>query len=93
MGGREGKSSKKLSFFFFRGKRHDNKLLKVQLLLSRSFVVIAQAPKIAIVSGPRMLAISLPSKVANERRFSLRLNGKKKLIPSAGMPTMRPSLP
>ena len=31
---------------FFRGKRHDNKILKVQILLSRNFVVIAQAPRI-----------------------------------------------
>ena len=29
----------------FRGKRHDNKILKVQMLLSRNFVVIAQAPR------------------------------------------------
>ena len=28
----------------FRGKLHDNKILKVQILLSRNFVVIAQAP-------------------------------------------------
>ena len=28
-----------------RGKRHDNKILKLQILLSRNFVVIAQAPK------------------------------------------------
>ena len=28
----------------FRGKQHDNKILKVQILLSRNFVVIAQAP-------------------------------------------------
>ena len=28
----------------FRGKRHDNKISKVQILLSRNFVVIAQAP-------------------------------------------------
>ena len=28
-----------------RGKRHDNRILKVQILLSRNFVVIAQAPK------------------------------------------------
>ena len=33
----------------FLGKRHDNKILKVHMLLSRSFVVIAQAPR--IVSG------------------------------------------
>ena len=30
--------------FFFRGKRHDNKILKVQILLSKDFAVIAQAP-------------------------------------------------
>ena len=29
----------------FRGKRHDNKILKVQILLSRNFVVMAQAPR------------------------------------------------
>ena len=34
-------------FFFFRGKRHDNKILKLQILSSNNFVVIAQAPKIA----------------------------------------------
>ena len=28
----------------FRGKRHDNRILKVQILLSRNFVVMAQAP-------------------------------------------------
>ena len=41
--GQRGKSSKRL-FFFFHGKRHDNKILKVQILLSRNFVVIAPAP-------------------------------------------------
>ena len=30
---------------FFHGKRHDNKILKVQILLSKNFVVIAQAPR------------------------------------------------
>ena len=30
----------------FRGKRHDNKMLKVQILLSRNFVVMAQAPNV-----------------------------------------------
>ena len=30
--------------FFFRGKRHDNKILNVRILLSRNFVVITQAP-------------------------------------------------
>ena len=29
---------------FFRGKRHDNKILNVRILLSRNFVVMAQAP-------------------------------------------------
>ena len=28
----------------FRGKRHDNKILKVEILLSRNFVVMAQVP-------------------------------------------------
>ena len=31
---------------FFHGKRHDNKILKVKMLLSRNFVVMAQAPSI-----------------------------------------------
>ena len=31
--------------FFVRGKRHDNKILEVLILLSRNFVVIARAPK------------------------------------------------
>ena len=39
-GGREENCPKR----FFHGKRHDNKLLKVQILLSRNFVVTAQAP-------------------------------------------------
>ena len=45
--GQRGKSSKTQFFFFFLGgggERHDNKNLKVQILLSRNFVVIAQAP-------------------------------------------------
>ena len=29
----------------FHGKRHDNKILKLKILLSRNFVVMAQAPK------------------------------------------------
>ena len=40
-GGREENCPKR---FFFRGKRHDNKILKVKMLLSRNFVVMAQAP-------------------------------------------------
>ena len=34
----------------FRGKRHDNKILKVKILLSRNFVVMAQAPKRGAIS-------------------------------------------
>ena len=33
---------------FFRGKRHDNEILKAKILLSKNFVVMAQAPKIAM---------------------------------------------
>ena len=31
---------------FFHGKRHDNKMLKVKIVLSRNFVVMAQAPSL-----------------------------------------------
>ena len=41
-GGGERKSAQ--NAFFFRGKCHDNIILKVQILLLRNFVVIAQAP-------------------------------------------------
>ena len=47
--GQREKSPKTL--FFFRGKRHDNKILKLQILLSRNFVVIAQAPKVGQKPG------------------------------------------
>ena len=46
MGGGEENRPKHCFFFFFRGKRHDNKILKMQILLSRNFVVIAQAPSL-----------------------------------------------
>ena len=39
--GREGKSAENATSL---GKRHDNKILKVLILLLRHFVVIAQAP-------------------------------------------------
>ena len=39
-GGREENCPKR----YFRGKRNDNKNLKVRILLSRNFVVMAQAP-------------------------------------------------
>ena len=44
LGGREENRPK--NAFFFRGKRYDNKILNLQILFSRNFVVIAQAPKI-----------------------------------------------
>ena len=39
------------TFPIFREKRHDNKILKVQILLSRNFVVVAQAPIHAAASS------------------------------------------
>ena len=51
--GQRGKSSKTL---FFRGKRHDNKSLKSQILLSKNFVVIAQGPNFH--SGPIWFPVS-----------------------------------
>ena len=45
----------------FRGKRHDNKILKVQILLSRNFVVIAQAPKFERKTEPK-LTMAIPKK-------------------------------
>ena len=44
-GGGLGAERKIFQNAVFRGKRHDNKILNVQILLSRNFVVIAQAPK------------------------------------------------
>ena len=37
----------------FHGKRHDNKILKVKILLSRNFVVMAHAPKCGGVNTGR----------------------------------------
>ena len=60
-------------FFFW--QRHDNKILKVQILLSRNFVVVAQAPILnlledaqqAIIQGKRDRDVSamLKGVVAN----------------------------
>ena len=47
LGGREENHPK----FFFCGKRHDNKISKVQILWSRNFVVIAQAPNAGATQG------------------------------------------
>ena len=40
----KGAGKKIVQNAIFHGKRHDNKILKLQILLSRNFVVIAQAP-------------------------------------------------
>ena len=44
-GGGRGAERKMVQNAIFHGKRHDNKILKVKILLSRRFVVMAQAPK------------------------------------------------
>ena len=43
-GGQGGEEGKIVQNAVFRGKRHDNKILKVNILLSRNFVFMAQAP-------------------------------------------------
>ena len=48
----------------FRRKRHDNKILKVQILLSRNFVVMAQAPNCACNSANK----NFPCRLAWARR-------------------------
>ena len=45
-GGKLGAERKIVPNAVFRGKRHDNKILKVQISLSRNIVVIVQAPKL-----------------------------------------------
>ena len=45
-----------------RGKRRDNKILKVQILLSKNFVVIAQAPTFPCFFGPKF-SLVLPRKL------------------------------
>ena len=49
-GGALGAEGKIVQNAVFRGKRHDNKILNLKILLSRNFVVIAQAP-IMILGG------------------------------------------
>ena len=39
-----GAERKSVQNVVFHGKRHDNKILKVNILLSSNFVVMAQAP-------------------------------------------------
>ena len=56
-GGREENCPKR---FFFVGKRHDNKILKVKILLSRNFVVMAQAPKLFLCGWGRLVGLGTP---------------------------------
>ena len=48
-GGWAGGAERKIvqNDFIFRGKRHDNIILKVKIVLSRNFVVMAQAPNLS----------------------------------------------
>ena len=56
---------------FFRGKRHDNKIVKVQILLSRNFVVIAQVPSVLLSSLCRRIAFNnIQLRQRSERRTS-----------------------
>ena len=54
-GGAFGAERKIVKNAVFRGKRHDNKNLKVQILLSRNVVVVAQAPSFVQLKGGRFL--------------------------------------
>ena len=83
--GAERKSSKNAGF---RGKRHDNKILKVQILLSRNFVVIAQAPALeqprfapvqhwVAVEQETSLALSMPSPEKTTCSFPYRLSSEE----------------
>ena len=51
-GGGVGAERKTVQNVAFHSKRHDNKILKSQILLSKHFVVIAQAPTF-VYSGMR----------------------------------------
>ena len=61
-GGALGTERKIIQNAVFRGKRHDNKILKVQILLSSNFVVIAQAPSLK-----RPFSLSRVGKIASRR--------------------------
>ena len=61
LGGREENPPN--AVFFSRGKRHDNKILKVQILLSRNFVVIAQAPTLFLI-------VSKEARLNGQAKFS-----------------------
>ena len=50
-GGPRGQRGKPPKNAVFRWKRHDNKILKVFFLLSRNFVVVAQAPSLFAIFG------------------------------------------
>ena len=68
LGAREENRPKTL---YFVGKRHDNKILKVQILLSRNFVVIAQAPTFGdaekLLRGSRTMKLKLIDECTHAR--------------------------
>ena len=67
---------------FFLGKRHDNKILKVQILLSRNFVVMVQAPKMRFFFGGG--GVNFRSPAALNKAAATPLN-KDKAVRDPGM--------
>ena len=64
-GGAFGAEKKIVQNAVFRGKCHDNKILKLQIVSSRNFVVIAQAPN----NGNLLAQIpNLPSPLSKTRK-------------------------
>ena len=60
-GGQGGGERKIVQNAIFHGKRHDNNILKVKILLSRTFVVMAQGKEILRVpKGPRRTKNTTP---------------------------------
>ena len=56
----------------FHGKRHDNKILKVKILLSRNFVVMAQAPRNASGAKQTYFRIIYLQNLESESRSKIR---------------------
>ena len=80
-GGHWGQRGKKCPKCFFCGKRHDNQILKAQILLSRNFVVIAQAP-----TFPGNYSISEAQIFEDFRRKSQIFAGNRRLSQKAVCP-------
>ena len=78
-----GKSSQKARFC---GKRHDNKILKVQILLSRNFVVVTQAPECGWLEATPIIdkKVSNLSRQAFSRFFPGFLAGRAREPPVNG---------